>query len=48
MKTEKIKLKTEAGQTIEAVMLNKHADRIPLPTPSAARHYRPAGPSVLE
>ena len=28
METEKIKLKTEAGQTIEAVVLNKHADRI--------------------
>jgi len=28
MENEKIKLKTEAGQTIEAVVLNKHADRI--------------------
>ena len=28
MESEKIKLKTEAGQTIEAVVLSKHADRI--------------------
>jgi len=28
METEKIKLKTEAGQAIEAVVLSKHADRI--------------------
>ena len=28
MESEKVKLKTEAGQTIEAVVLNKHADRI--------------------
>ena len=28
METEKIPLKTEADQTIEAVVLNKHADRI--------------------
>ena len=28
MDTEKIQLKTEAGQTIEAVVLRKHADRI--------------------
>jgi hypothetical protein len=28
METEKIQLKTETGQTIEAVVLNKHADRI--------------------
>lgn len=28
METEKIKLKTEAGQFIEAVVLSKHADRI--------------------
>ena len=28
MESEKIELKTEAGQTIEAVVLNKHADRI--------------------
>lgn len=28
MENEKIKLKTEAGQTIEAVVLDKHADRI--------------------
>jgi hypothetical protein len=28
MESEKIQLKTEAGQTIEAVVLNKHADRI--------------------
>ena len=28
MESEKIKLKTEAGQVIEAVVLSKHADRI--------------------
>lgn len=28
MESEKIKLKTEAGQTIEAVVLSKHADKI--------------------
>ena len=28
MESEKITLKTEAGQTIEAVVLSKHADRI--------------------
>ena len=28
MQTEKIKLKTEAGQSIEVVVLSKHADRI--------------------
>jgi hypothetical protein len=28
MESEKIKLKTEAGQFVEAVVLNKHADRI--------------------
>jgi hypothetical protein len=28
METEKIKLKTEAGQSFEAVVLSKHADRI--------------------
>jgi len=28
METEKIELKTEAGQVVEAVVLNKHADRI--------------------
>ena len=28
MESEKIKLKTEAGQTVEVVVLNKHADRI--------------------
>ena len=28
METEKLKLKTETGQFIEAVVLNKHADRI--------------------
>ena len=28
METEKIELKTETGQKIEAVVLNKHADRI--------------------
>ena len=28
METEKIQLKSETGQTIEAVVLSKHADRI--------------------
>jgi hypothetical protein len=28
MDSEKIKLKTETGQTVEAVVLSKHADRI--------------------
>jgi hypothetical protein len=28
MESEKIALKTEAGQTIEAVVLSKHADKI--------------------
>jgi hypothetical protein len=28
MESEKIKLKTEAGQVIEVVVLSKHADRI--------------------
>ncbi|MFI5317231.1 MAG: hypothetical protein ACHQ6T_16135 [Myxococcota bacterium] len=28
MESEKIELKTETGQTIEAVVLSKHADRI--------------------
>jgi len=28
MESEKIELKTEAGQVIEAVVLSKHADRI--------------------
>ncbi len=28
MENEKIKLKTETGQVIEVVVLNKHADRI--------------------
>lgn len=28
METEKIKLKTESGQSIEVVVLTKHADRI--------------------
>lgn len=28
MESEKITLKTEAGQTLEAVVLSKHADRI--------------------
>jgi len=28
MESEKIKLKTEAGQSIEVVVLSKHADRI--------------------
>ena len=28
MQTEKIQLKSEGGQTIEAVVLSKHADRI--------------------
>ena len=28
MESEKIQLKTEAGQAFEAVVLNKHADRI--------------------
>jgi hypothetical protein len=28
MQNDKIQLKTETGQTIEAVLLNKHADRI--------------------
>lgn len=28
METEKIELKTETGQVVEAVVLNKHADRI--------------------
>jgi len=28
VENEKIKLKTEAGQTVEVVVLNKHADRI--------------------
>ena len=28
METEKIKLKTEAGQIVEVVVLSKHADRI--------------------
>ena len=28
METEKIQLKTEAGQSIEVVVLSKHADRI--------------------
>jgi len=28
METEKIELKTESGQVVEAVVLNKHADRI--------------------
>ena len=28
MENEKIKLKTETGQTVEVVVLNKHADRI--------------------
>lgn len=28
METEKIKLLTEAGQAVEAVVLSKHADRI--------------------
>jgi hypothetical protein len=28
MESDKIKLKTETGQTIEVVVLSKHADRI--------------------
>ena len=28
MQTETVRLKTEAGQTIDAVVLSKHADRI--------------------
>ena len=28
MENEKVALKTEAGQTIEAVVLSKHADKI--------------------
>ena len=28
MESEKIELKTETGQTVEAVVLSKHADRI--------------------
>ena len=37
MQTETIRLKTEAGQTIDAVVLSKHADRIDVGIAESAR-----------
>ena len=46
MESEKIKLKTEAGQAIEAVVLSKHADRIDVVIAESVRCYSAGNPAA--